>query len=84
LEKLFDENDVAIKGKVSTIDDDINECNLGIEKDPKYVKFSSSLSRERREEYVKLLKDFSDVFAWTYEDLWTYDTNIIEHKIPLK
>jgi hypothetical protein len=24
------------------------------------------------------------VFAWTYKDLRTYDTNIIEHKIPLK
>jgi hypothetical protein len=24
------------------------------------------------------------VFAWTYEDLKTYDTIIIEHKIPLK
>jgi hypothetical protein len=84
LEKLFDENDVAVKGKVSTNDDDINECNLGIEKDPKYVKLSSSLSRERREEYFKLLKEFSDVFAWTYEDLQTYDTNIIEHKNPLK
>jgi hypothetical protein len=24
------------------------------------------------------------VFAWTYEDLKTYDTSVIEHKIPLK
>ena len=26
----------------------------------------------------------ADVFSWTYEDLKTYDTSIIEHKIPLK
>jgi hypothetical protein len=84
LERLFDENDVAVKGKVSTDDADITECNLGTEKDPKYVKLSSSLSREQREEYTKLLKEFADVFAWTYEDLRTYDTSIIEHKIPLK
>jgi hypothetical protein len=25
-----------------------------------------------------------DVFAWRYEDLKTYDTNIIQHRIPLK
>jgi hypothetical protein len=31
-----------------------------------------------------LLKEFSDVFTWTYEYLRTYDTSIIEHKIPLK
>jgi hypothetical protein len=24
------------------------------------------------------------VFAWTYKDLKTYDTSVIEHKIPLK
>jgi ribonuclease HI len=46
LEKLFDENDVEVKGKVSTKDVDITECNLGIENDPKYVKLESSLSRE--------------------------------------
>jgi hypothetical protein len=34
--------------------------------------------------YVKLLKDFVDVFSWKYKYLQTYDTSIIEHKIPLK
>jgi hypothetical protein len=84
LERLFDRNDVAVKGKVSIDDVDINECNLGTEKNMKYVKLSSSLSEEQREEYTKLLKEFADVFAWTYEDLKTYDTSIIEHKIPLR
>jgi ribonuclease HI len=84
LEILFDGNDVAVKGKVSIDDVDINECNLGTEKNLKYVKLSSSLSEEQREEYTKLLKEFADVFAWTYEDLRTYDTSIIEHIIPLK
>jgi hypothetical protein len=30
------------------------------------------------------LREFADVFSWTYEDIKTYDTSIIEHKIPLK
>jgi hypothetical protein len=30
------------------------------------------------------LKEFSDLFAWKYEDLNTYDTRIIDQKIPLK
>jgi hypothetical protein len=57
---------------------------VGIEKDPKYIKLSRSLSEKKREEYTKLLKEFADVLSWTYEDLRTYDTSIIEHKIPLK
>jgi hypothetical protein len=84
LEIFFDGNDVALKGKVSTDDDDITECNVGTKKDPKYIKLSSNLSEEKRTKYTKLLKEFSDVFSWTYEDLRTYDTSIIEHKIPLK
>jgi hypothetical protein len=52
--------------------------------DLKWVKLSSSLSKEQRVEYVRLLKEFDDVFSWTYEYLRTYDTSIIEHKIPLK
>jgi hypothetical protein len=42
------------------------------------------LTREQRDEYVGLLREFADVFTWTYEDLKTYDTTVIEHKIPLK
>ena len=31
-----------------------------------------------------MLKYFVNIFAWSYEDLKTYDTSIIQHKIPLK
>jgi hypothetical protein len=75
---------VEINFKGSTNDVDVYECNIGTEKDPKFVKLSSSLSREQRVEYAKMLKKFVDLFAWTYEDLRTYDTSIIKHKIPLK
>jgi hypothetical protein len=84
LDILFDREDFAINIKGSTKDDDVNECNLGTKEDLKYVKLSSSLSKEQRDEYVKILKEFAYVFSLKYEYLRTYDTNIIEHKIPLK
>ena len=84
MERLFDSNDVSVKGKVSEEDADTIQCNIGTESEPKYVKLSKSLTGEQRSEYVGLLKGFTDVFAWTYEDLETYDTSVIEHKIPLK
>jgi hypothetical protein len=49
LERLFDRNDVAVKVKGSVDDVDVTKCNIGMEKDPKFVKLSSSLSREQRE-----------------------------------
>jgi hypothetical protein len=84
LEILLDRNDVDLKVNGSNEEADVIKCNLGTEKNPKYVKLSNSLSEEERYEYVKLLKEFVDVFSWKYEDLQTYDTSIIEHKIPLK
>jgi hypothetical protein len=84
LERLFDGNDVPVKGKVSNEDVDTTECNICSQEKPRFVKLSSSLTTEQRAEYMELLREFTDVFAWTYEDLKTYDTSVIEHKIPLK
>ena len=30
------------------------------------------------------MKTYTDVFAWSYEDLKEYDTSIIQHTIPIK
>jgi hypothetical protein len=84
LERFFDGNDVAVKGRVSGDDADTTECNIGTPEEPKFVKLSRSLTREQRAEYTELLREFADVFTWTYEYLKTYDTSVIEHKIPLK
>jgi ribonuclease HI len=84
LERLFDGNDVPVKGKVSNEDADTTECNIGSQEEHRFVRLSRSLTTEQRAEYTELLKEFADVFAWTYEDLKTYDASVIEHKIPLK
>ena len=69
LERLFDRNDVAIKVRGSNADVNLIECNLGTDENPKYVKLSSSLSEKQRTKYIKLLKEFVDVFDWKYDDL---------------
>jgi hypothetical protein len=84
LERLFDRNDVSLKGEISEDDAGTIHCNIGTESEPKFVKLSRSLIEEQRSEYIGILGEFADVFAWTYEDLKTYDTSVIEHKIPLK
>jgi hypothetical protein len=83
LERLFDGNYVAVKGKVSNEYADTAKCNIGMQEEPKFVKLSSNLTNEQRAEYTELLREFTDVFAWAYEDLKTYDTSVIEHNIPL-
>jgi len=63
LERLFDRNDVAIKGKFPNEDVDVAECNIGTKRNPKFVKLLSSLSKEQRAMYVELLREFADVFS---------------------
>ena len=58
--------------------------NLGTADKPNLVKLSKALSLEVKEQYVKLLSEFSDVFAWDYSNLKVYDKNIIHHTIPIK
>ena len=41
------------------------------------------LSSEECERLVALLKDFKDVFAWSYEDMPGIDPEIVQHRIPL-
>jgi hypothetical protein len=58
--------------------------NLGTEHDRKEVKIGSSLKGKEREKLVELLKEYTDVFAWSYLDMPGLDTKIVEHKLPLR
>ena len=48
------------------------------------IKLSKSLPPDKKLKYVELIKEFRDVFAWSYEDLKYYDSSVIQHPIPLK
>ena len=44
LEDIFDSNVVARSPKVDSRDDEVEECNIGTEEDPKVIKISKSLT----------------------------------------
>eukprot|EP00253_Pinus_taeda_P002880 PITA_02880 len=84
LEDIFDSNDIPKKPKMQPINAEIKECNIGTTENPKMIKLSRTLPPKKKSEYIELFKEFQDVFAWSYEDLKSYDTSIIQHTIPLK
>jgi hypothetical protein len=84
LERLFDQNDIPLKSTLQPQLEEVEDCNIGSNESPKLVKLSKYIPIEQKKKYTELLKEYKDVFAWSYEDLKTYDTSIIEHKIPLK
>ena len=84
MEDLFDFNDIPKKPHMEPLKVDIEDYNIGTEENPKMVKFSKSLPPDKKLKYVELIKEFQDVFAWSYEDLKSYGTSVIQHIIPLK
>ena len=84
LEHLFDFNDVAKEPRMKLMETNVEEHNIGSLAEPKMIKVSSSLPVRIKLQYIELFKKFKDVFAWGYKDLKSYDTSIIQHKIPLK
>ena len=58
--------------------------NLGTEEERREVKIETTLSPTIREKFIDLLRVYSDVFAWSYQDMPSLDTDIMVHHLPLK
>lgn len=84
LEEMFNQNDVArILGAAPT-KIEVEDFNIGTTDYPKLIKISKNLPQKERREYLALLKKYTKVFAWKYEDLKVYDTSVIQHTILIK
>jgi hypothetical protein len=78
------QNDIPLKSILQPQPEEVEDCNVGSNENPKLVKLFEYIPIELKRKYIELLKEYKDVFSWSYEDLKTYDTSIIDHKIPLK
>jgi len=56
LEEIFDFNDVAKNPKYEPIGDDVEDCNIGTEENPKIVKLSKTLPPKEKQKYIELFK----------------------------
>ena len=58
--------------------------NLGTEEKRREVKIGTTLSPTIWEKLIDLLREYSDVFAWSYQDMPGLDTDIVVHHLPLR
>ena len=70
--------------KVYPNDVEVDNFKIGVEKEPKIMNISKNLTTENKERYIKLMKDFFDVFSSSYDDLRVYHTSVILHLIPVQ
>ena len=84
LERLFDLQDKFKRPtnmKISSSSLRYEVVNLGTEKNPQKINLGTNCTHSKKESFMRLFREYKDVFAWTYEDLKTYDMKIIQHKI---
>ena len=58
--------------------------NLGTDDEKKEVKIGSSLYSSAKKEIIALLREYADIFAWSYQDMPGLNTEIVEHQLPMK
>src|ERR1051325_1071048 len=62
----------------------LEALNLGSEEDKKEVNIGALLDSNVKGKLIDLLKEYVDVFAWSYQDMPGLDTSIVEHHLPLR
>uniref|UniRef100_A0A2N9FW93 Reverse transcriptase domain-containing protein n=1 Tax=Fagus sylvatica TaxID=28930 RepID=A0A2N9FW93_FAGSY len=65
--------------------EELEVINLAQEgEEPKEVKIGTRFTSEQKEALIALLREFHEIFAWSYQDMSGLDTDIVVHRIPLK
>ncbi|XP_040950910.1 uncharacterized protein [Gossypium hirsutum] len=50
----------------------------------KEVKIGTCINEKTRQDLIELLREFKDVFAWTYQDMPSLNPDIAVHRVPTK
>ena len=71
------------ESRVQAADEVLTTVNLGTAEEPKETQIGEFFKEAEQKALVDLLKEYVDVFAWSYQDMPGLDPNIVEHRIPL-
>ncbi|XP_022875800.1 uncharacterized protein LOC111394274 [Olea europaea var. sylvestris] len=71
------------EGGQATVND-LKQLNLGIEEDPRPVFLSTLLSQKEEFEYISLLQEYKDVFAWSYKEMPRLNPKVSVHHLAIR
>jgi hypothetical protein len=83
LEQLFDRLDAFQETNRASPNDQVEEVNIGSEDASRIIKVGKICTLEEKRKIVALVREYRDIFAWSYDELKAYDPKIINHTIPL-
>ena len=73
------EKELAVSQRVKV--SQLEEVNLGTAEDERPVHIAKEMTPKRKTSMITLLKEFRDVFAWSYEDMQGLDPHLYQHQI---
>src|SRR3954470_8394882 len=80
LARLLEQEDKAIQPH----EEPIEVINLGSSEEKKEVKIGADLEHSIKQRLIQMLRDYVEIFAWSYEDMPGLDTDIVVHRLPIK
>jgi hypothetical protein len=88
LESIFDRSDRFLNKAEKTNKADfsmqVDDINIGFEDFPRNIKIGKACIEKERKEIIELVREYKDVFVWSYDEMKTFDQNILNHEIPLR
>jgi hypothetical protein len=71
-------------GQGFTSADPLEEIDIGDGKTPRSTFVNKTLETDPRNEMIGLLKEYSNCFAWNYNEMPRLSREIVEHQLPIK
>ena len=65
-------------------EEQIEVVNIGTEEQKREVRIGAALEESVKQRLIAMLREYADIFAWSYEDMPGLDTDIVVHRLPLK
>ncbi|RDY02529.1 hypothetical protein CR513_14000, partial [Mucuna pruriens] len=62
---------------------DLEVINLGKGEETKEIRIGKLIPPDLKQGLVELLREYADIFTWSYRDMPSLDTAIVEHRLPL-
>ncbi|KAI5422238.1 hypothetical protein KIW84_045633 [Lathyrus oleraceus] len=64
--------------------EELETINLGTEDAKREIKIGAALEDSVKRRLIEMLREYVEVFAWSYQDMPGLDTDIVMHRLPLR
>ena len=84
VEEDVEENPSSLESENKPTMDELKEVNLGTVENPRPTFINANLSSGEEANYMELLMEYRDIFAWSYDEMPGLDPRVAVHQLAVK